>query len=154
MTSVSLSVCIHRAGQLMKARILIADDHPQLPEIEARLLGSDFEVVGKVSNGRALVDEALRLKPDVIVTDISMPVLDGISAADLLKESGNKSRIVFLSVHTDTDFVRKCLSTGAFAYVVKSRIGSELVLAVRHALAGTIFVSHNSNISIARNSGS
>jgi DNA-binding NarL/FixJ family response regulator len=137
----SIWVRIHRAGQLMRARILVADDHPRFPEMETRLLEAEFDVVGKVSNGQALIDEAMRLKPDIIVTDISMPILDGIAAVDRLKESGSKSRIVFLSVHTDTDFVRKCLSTGAFAYVVKSRIGSELVPAVRHALAGIIFVS-------------
>ena len=59
----------HRAGQLMKARILLADDHPRFPEMEERLLEPEFEVVGKVSNGQALFEEAMRLKPDVIVTD-------------------------------------------------------------------------------------
>lgn len=125
----------------MKARILLADDHPRFPEMETRLLEAEFEVVGRVGDGQALVEEAMRLKPDVIVTDISMPILDGIAAVDRLKESGNSSRIVFLSVHTDTDFVRKCLSAGAFGYVVKSRVASELVLAIRHALAGNIFIS-------------
>lgn len=137
----SIWVRIYRAGQLMKARILLADDHPRFPEMEALLLEAEFEVVGKVGNGQALLDEATRLEPDVIVTDISMPVLNGIEAVHRLKELGNKSRIVFLSVHTDTDFVRRCLSTGAFGYVVKSRIASELVPAIRHALAGDIFVS-------------
>ena len=125
----------------MKARILLADDHPRFPEMETRLLEAEFEVVGRVGDGQALVEEAMRLKPDVIVTDISMPILDGIAAVDRLKESGNSSRIVFLSVHTDTDFVRKCLSAGAFGYVVKSRVASELVPAIRHALAGNIFIS-------------
>ena len=125
----------------MKARILLADDHPRFPEIEERLLEAEFEVVGKVNDGQALVDEAMRIEPDVIVTDISMPVLNGVAAILRLKESGDKSRVVFLSVHTDADFVRKCLSTGAFAYVVKSRMASELIPAIRHALAGVIFVS-------------
>jgi DNA-binding NarL/FixJ family response regulator len=125
----------------MKARILLADDHPRFPEMETRLLEAEFEVVGRVGDGQALVEEAMRLKPDVIVTDISMPILDGIAAVDRLKESGNSSRIVFLTVHTDTDFVRKCLSAGAFGYVVKSRVASELVPAIRHALAGNIFIS-------------
>lgn len=134
---------IHRAGQLMKARILLADDHPRFPEMEEGLLEPEFEVVGKVSNGQALLEEALRLKPDVIVTDISMPVLDGIEAVDRLTGSGCASRFVFLTVHTDADFVRRCLSTGAFGYVVKSRIASDLVLAIREALAGNIFVSQH-----------
>ena len=134
---------IHRVGQLMKARILLADDHPRFPEMEERLLEPEFEVVGKVSNGQALLEEALRLKPDVVVTDISMPVLDGIEAVDRLMGSGCASRFVFLTVHSDSDFVRRCLLTGAFGYVVKSRIASELVPAIREALAGNIFISQH-----------
>jgi|SRR5215467_1228876 len=137
----SMWVRIHRVGRLMKARILLADDHPHFPEMEARLLEGEFEIVGKVNDGQLLIEEAMLLKPDVIVTDISMPVLNGIAAVGRLKELGDKSRVVFLSVHTDTDFVRKCLSTGAFAYVAKSRMSSELIPAIRHALTGIIFVS-------------
>jgi DNA-binding NarL/FixJ family response regulator len=133
----------HRTDRLNKVRILLADDHPHFPEIEERFLEPEFEVIGKVCNGQALFDEAMRLKPDVIVTDISMPILNGIEAADRLKESGCNSRIVFLTVHSDADFVRRCLSTGAFGYVAKSRMASELVLAIREALAGGIFVSRH-----------
>src|SRR5215831_12856571 len=125
---------IHRAGQLMRARILLADDHPRFPEMEARLLEPEFEVVGKVGNGQALIEEAIRLKPDLIITDISMPILDGIEAMDRLRELGCTSRIVFLSVHSDADFMNRCLSTGALGYIVKSRIASELVPAIRRAL--------------------
>lgn len=132
---------IGQAGQLMKARILLADDHPRFPEMEERLLEPEFEVIGKVGNGQALFEEALRLKPDIIVTDISMPVLNGIEAVDRLMGSGCESRFIFLTVHTDADFVRRCLLTGAFGYVVKSRIASELVPAIREALAGNIFIS-------------
>jgi DNA-binding NarL/FixJ family response regulator len=132
MTSIWLR--IHRAGQLMRARILLADDHPRFPEMEARLLEPEFEVVGKVGNGQALIEEAVRLKPDLIVTDISMPILNGIEAVDRLKGLGCTSRIVFLSVHSDNDFVSRCLSTGAFGYVTKSKIASELVPAIRRAL--------------------
>src|SRR5215467_7606191 len=130
----SLWLRIHRAGQLMRARILLADDHPRFPEMEARLLEPEFEVVGKVGNGEALIKEAIRLNPDLIITDISMPILNGIEAVDRLKGLGCTSRIVFLSVHSDTDFVSRCLSTGALGYVVKSRITSELVPAIRRVL--------------------
>jgi len=102
--------------------------------MEARLLEPEFEVVGKVGDGKALIEEAIRLKPDIIITDISMPILDGINAVGHLRELGCTSRIVFLSVHSDTDFMNRCFSTGALAYVVKSRIASELVPAVRRAL--------------------
>jgi DNA-binding NarL/FixJ family response regulator len=122
-------------------RILLADDHPHFPEIEERLLETEFEIIGKVGNGQALFEEAMRLRPDVIVTDISMPILNGIEAATRLRESGCDSRIVFLTVHADAEFVRRCLSAGAFGYVAKSRIVSELLPAIHEALAGNIFVS-------------
>jgi DNA-binding NarL/FixJ family response regulator len=122
-------------------RILLADDHPHFPEIEERLLEPEFTIIGKVGNGQALFEEAMRLKADVIVTDISMPILNGIEAATRLKESGCDSRIVFLTVHSDAEFVRRCLSAGAFGYVAKSRILSDLVPAIHEALAGNIFVS-------------
>jgi DNA-binding NarL/FixJ family response regulator len=132
---------IQWASQLNRIRVLLADDHPGFPEIAEHFLEPEFEVVSKVVDGQALVEEAMRLKPDIVVTDISMPILNGIEAADRLKESGSKSRIVFLTVHTDADFIRRCLSTGAFGYVVKSRIATDLVPAIRQALAGHIFVS-------------
>jgi len=128
---------------LSKVRILLADDHPHFPEMEERLLQQEFEVIGKVRDGQALFEEAMRLKPDVIVADISMPILSGIEAADRLKESGCNSRIVFLTVHSDPDFVRRCLSAGAFGYVAKSRIANDLVPAIREAQAGNIFVSRH-----------
>jgi DNA-binding NarL/FixJ family response regulator len=134
---------IHSAGQLKKIRVLLADDHPGFPEVAEHFLEPEFEVVGKVGDGQALIDEAIRLKPDVVVTDISMPILNGIEAADRLKESGSKSRIVFLTVHTDADFIRRCLSAGAFAYVVKSRIATDLVPAIHQVLAGHIFISRD-----------
>jgi len=121
----------------------LADDHPKFPEMTERLLGKQFEVVAKVGNGQAMFDEAMRLKPDVIVSDISMPVLNGVDAAERLKESGWQPRIVFLTVHSDSELIRRCLSTGAFGYVLKYRIATELIPAIREALAGNIFVSQN-----------
>ena len=136
--------CAHsEAGRLSKPTILLADDHPSFPDMVERLLRPKFEVVGKVVDGQSLFETAMKLKPDVIITDISMPVLDGIAAADRLKESGCASRIVFLTVHSDPDFVRACLATGAFGYVVKSRIDTELVTAIRDALAGQFFISQH-----------
>jgi DNA-binding NarL/FixJ family response regulator len=126
---------------LGRARILLADDHPDLLKAVERQLELEFEVVGKVLDGQRLLDEATRLKPDVIVSDISMPLLNGIEAADQLKESGCQSRIVFLTVHSDPDFVRECLAAGALGYVVKSRMIAELVPAIREALTGHIFIS-------------
>ena len=131
------------ADHLGKVRILLADDHPGFPEMAERLLESDFEVVAKVGNGQAMLEAAMRLQPDIIISDISMPILNGIDAADLLKESGCKARIIFMSVHVDSEFIRKCFFTGAFGYVVKSRIATELVPAIHEALGGRIFVSQH-----------
>lgn len=136
-------LCAHMrwAHHLRKVRILLADDHPGFPEMAERLLASDFEVVAKVGNGQAMFEAAMRLQPDIIISDVSMPILNGMDAADLLKESGCKARIIFMSVHVDSEFIRKCFFTGAFGYVVKSRITTELVPAIHEALGGRIFVS-------------
>jgi DNA-binding NarL/FixJ family response regulator len=136
-----LKAHIHQADQLTTIKVLLADDHPGFPGLVASLLESSFEVVGKVVDGRSLFEAAMELQPDVIITDISMPVLNGLEAADLLRKSGSAAKIIFLSVHSDPDFVQAGLSAGASGYVVKPRVGTELVLAIREALAGKIFVS-------------
>jgi CheY-like chemotaxis protein len=132
---------IERAGPLKKVRILLADDHPHFPEFVESLLQTSFEIVGKVGDGEALLEAAANLKPDVIVTDISMPVLNGIEAAEQLRRTGCNARIIFLSVHSDPDFVRTCLATGAFGYITKPRVALDLIPAIREALAGHLFIS-------------
>jgi DNA-binding NarL/FixJ family response regulator len=122
-------------------RLFLADDHRYLLELIRGLLEPTFDVVGAVEDGEALVEAAGKLQPDVIVTDISMPKLNGIEAADRLRESGSSSKIVFLTVHADPDFVQAALKTGALAYVSKSRITTDLLLAIEEALKGRIFVS-------------
>jgi len=126
---------------LNKVKLLLADDHPRFPQPVEHLLPSEFEVVGKVANGRSVFEQTMKLTPDVVITNISMPDLNGIEAADQLKASACKSRIVFLTVHSDFDSVRRCLAAGAHGFVVKSRIGGELLPAIREALAGHVFVS-------------
>lgn len=105
------------------------------------LLASTCEVVGSVPDGQSLLDAARRLKPDVIVTDISMPILGGIEASRKLSASGCTAKIIFLTVHSDADFAEACLANGAVGYVLKSRIITDLIHAVQEALAGRIFVS-------------
>lgn len=128
----------------------MADDHPNFPDMVQSLLEPSFEVIGKVTDGRALLAAAMNLNPDVIVTDISMPVLNGIDAASQLKELGCTSRIVFLTVHSDSDFIRAGLATGAFGFVVKSKLTTDLILAIREAIAGHIFISPHSTRKSAR----
>jgi DNA-binding NarL/FixJ family response regulator len=94
-----------------------------------------------VDNGESLFDAAMRLQPDVIVTDISMPKLSGIEAANQLRESGCFSKVVFLTVHTDADVVRTALETGAFGYVVNTSIATDLMFSIQEAIAGRVFVS-------------
>lgn len=105
------------------------------------LLTSACEVVGQTSDGQELMDAAAQIKPDVIVTDISMPVVNGIDACKQLRIQGCAAKIIFLTAHCDTDFVHICLDAGALGYVVKSRIASDLIRAVQEVLAGRIFVS-------------
>jgi len=128
---------------LDKVKVLLADDHPRFPELVEHFLPPEFEIVGKVANGRSLVEQTMKLTPDIVITDISMPVLNGIEAADQLTALGCKSRIVFLTVHNDSDFVRRCLAAGAYGYVVKSRIAVELLPAIRGALSGHVFISRD-----------
>jgi DNA-binding NarL/FixJ family response regulator len=127
--------------KLRKPQILLADDHPGLVTTVESLLEPSFELVGTVSDGESLFRAAMDLKPEVIITDISMPILNGIDAATKLKESGCTSRIVFLTVHPSSEYVRACLATGAFGYVVKSQMATDLVPAILEALAGRIFIS-------------
>jgi len=124
-----------------RARILLADDHKEIRDRAVRLLEPEFEVVGAVSDGNALVRVYAQLKPDVCIIDISMPYLNGIEAAIKLRENGSEARIVFLTVNEDSDFVRAALKTGALGYVVKSRMATDLCLAINGAIRGHLFVS-------------
>jgi DNA-binding NarL/FixJ family response regulator len=126
---------------LERVRVLLADDHEDFLAVATRLLEPEFDVVSAVGNGQALIEEAARLEPDVLVLDISMPVLNGIEAARHLKAAGCGARIVFLTVHGDFDYVRAALGAGAHGYVIKSRLASDLLPALREALAGRSFLS-------------
>jgi DNA-binding NarL/FixJ family response regulator len=126
---------------MQKTRVLLADDHKGVLDVVEGLLKTDFDVVGCVDDGESLLEAAKRLQPDVIITDISMPKLSGIEAANRLRESGCASKVIFLTVHTDLDVVRIALTTGALGYVVKTSIPTDLPFAIREALAGRTFVS-------------
>ncbi len=119
---------------MRRPRVLLADDHPETAEQLRTLLEPDFDVVAVVKDGRALVSAAARLSPDVIVTDISMPNLDGIDAAALIRRSDPEARIVFVTVHSEPILVQRGLAAGALGYVLKDAAGDELVAAVHAAL--------------------
>lgn len=126
---------------LDRPRVLLADDHNPILERVVSLLHPGFAVVGTVGDGESLVREARRLRPDVIVLDISMPILSGIEAAHELREAGSSARLVFLTVHGQAAFVRACFAEGGLGYVTKSRLGTDLIPAINDALSGRHFVS-------------
>jgi DNA-binding NarL/FixJ family response regulator len=126
---------------LIRPRILLADDHLALLEAEIALLSPYFDVVGTATDGAALVSKAHSLRPDVIVTDISMPVLSGIDAVHKLRESGSTAKFVFLTVHSSREFVEACMGAGALGYVQKYSMKHHLVPAIQAALAGQPYVS-------------
>jgi DNA-binding NarL/FixJ family response regulator len=122
-----------------RARVLIADDHAFVLESLVGLLKDRFEVVAAVTDGRALVDAAIRLRPDVIVTDISMPGLSGIEAFEQLKAAGVEAKVIVLTLHTDTALAAKLLRSGVSGFVIKMRAASELVTAIEQVKAGRIY---------------
>jgi DNA-binding NarL/FixJ family response regulator len=126
---------------LNRPRILLAEDHVRMLQAEIALLSPYFDVVGTVVDGGALVVEARKLRPDVIVTDISMPFLNGIDAVHELRESGSTARFVFLTVHREREFVEACMEAGALGYVHKSCMAHDLVPAIQSALTGQPYVS-------------
>jgi DNA-binding NarL/FixJ family response regulator len=129
------------AGSAQRPRVLLADDHPAMLALTANALAGECCVVGTVSDGRALLAEEERLHPDVIVLDITMPRLDGIEAARQLRRSHRPARLVFLTVHEDADFAQAALDAGGLGYVVKARLASDLLPAIRAALADSRFIS-------------
>lgn len=126
-------------------RVLIADDLETVLEAVVALLQDSFNVVGMASDGRTALAEALKLEPDLVVLDISMPGMTGIEVARELKCRGNTTKIVFLTVHDDSDIIATCLSVGALGYVSKALMDSDLIPAMNEALAGRVFVSRISS---------
>jgi DNA-binding NarL/FixJ family response regulator len=124
-----------------RPRIIVADDHDVMLDTVSALLQPDFEVVGTANNGGDLIREALRLRPDVIVLDITMPVLNGIEAAHKMREAGLTAKLVFLTVHEQSSFVNACFDEGALGYVTKSRLRMDLIPAIRDAISGHHFIS-------------
>ena len=122
---------------MYRPRVLLAEDHAETAERLHKLLRADFDVIASVEDGDALVDAAERLSPDVIVTDIAMPGIDGIAAAVLIRRHDPNARIVFVTVHAESMFVEAGLEAGALGYVLKDSAGDELMAAIRAALGGT-----------------
>ena len=128
----------------------VADDHQALLALTAETLASECLVAGRLGDGCELLAEAERRHPDVIVLDVTMPRLDGIEAARQLQRSQRPARPVFVTVHEDADYARAALDAGGLGYVVKTRLASDLVPALRAALADRPFISPNVQLDEAR----
>jgi DNA-binding NarL/FixJ family response regulator len=126
---------------VIRPRILLADDHRELLEAEIALLLPHFELVGVTTDGISLVLEVQRLNPEVVVVDITMPLMNGIDAVQKLKTSGSTAKFVFLTVNSGQEFVQACQDAGALGYVWKSRMKTHLIPAIYAALKNQTYVS-------------
>jgi DNA-binding NarL/FixJ family response regulator len=126
---------------MKRPRILIADDHRILAEGLRSLLEPEFELIGIVEDGRALLDSVEKLKPDVLVADISMPLLNGIEAVRQIRKTNEDIKVIFLTMHDDVAYAAGALEAGALGYVLKHSAPSELTAAIRSALRGRTYVT-------------
>lgn len=123
------------------AKLLLADDHPLFLDGVRRLVEKHYEVVGTVADGKALIDAAERLKPDIIVTDISMPGMNGLAAAQIIRKSVPTAKFIALSVHADKAYVREAFRAGVRGFVSKGDAASELLTAIKKVLDGRTYVT-------------
>jgi DNA-binding NarL/FixJ family response regulator len=122
-------------------RILLADDHVLVAEGIQKLLEPEYELVGIVADGRSLVAAAAKLQPDIVVVDISLPLLNGLDASQQLKKNHPTLKIIVLTMHSEPNFVTQAFRVGVSGYVLKQSVGSELVQAIREVVKGRTFVS-------------
>lgn len=136
---------------MSKTCVLLADDNKQMLQYVSEFLSADgCEVVGMVSDGQVALDAAMKLRPDVVVLDISMPILNGIQAARCLRQADSGAKIVFLTVEKDPDVCLAALETGALGYVLKPRLGADLISAIKQAQLGRRFVSPGCEREVAK----
>lgn len=126
---------------MKRPRVLLADDHRMFAECLRGLLEPEFDLIDIVEDGRALVESARRLQPDVIVADITMPVLNGLEALQQLRQDGANARVVFLTMQRDISYAQRAMRGGAVGYVLKHSASEELLAAVRNAMAGKTYVT-------------
>ena len=124
-----------------KPRILLADDHALVIEGFRRILEGHYELIGMVEDGRAVLEAAKTLQPDIVILDVSMPLLNGIDAATQLKKICPNAKVIIVTMHADTDYVRSAFEAGASAYVLKRSAVDELEQAIRAVLAGHSYIT-------------
>jgi DNA-binding NarL/FixJ family response regulator len=126
---------------MTRSKVLIADDHNLVAELCKKLLESEFDVVGVVSDGRALVREAEKLRPDVIVVDVGMPILNGLDAGRQVKEMFPAVKLIYLTMNPDPEVTAEAFRRGAAGYLLKTCASSEMVACVREVLRGKTYLS-------------
>lgn len=126
---------------MSKLRILLADDHRIVLEGLKKLLEPEYDVVGMAEDGHGLVKEALRLMPDMIIADISMPSLSGIDAIRQIRKEGLNPKVIFLTMHNDALYAKEVLDMGASGFVLKHSASAELITAVQEVLQGNTHIS-------------
>jgi DNA-binding NarL/FixJ family response regulator len=124
-----------------RTRVLLADDHAIVAEGLATLLKGHFDLVGIVGNGNELIDLARKLRPDVIVADIAMPVLSGLEALRRLKATPSEAKVIFLTMHADPQLATEAFRAGASGYVLKQSAGEELIAAIQEVLQGRTYLT-------------
>jgi DNA-binding NarL/FixJ family response regulator len=128
-------------------RVFLADDQEEMRRTVAQVLEGEFQIVGTAENGAGVLELTPGLSPDVLVLDISMPVVTGIEAALRLRQAGSRVKVIFLTVHEDLDFVEAAMSVGALGYVLKQSLATDLVPAIWKALEGSTFISPSLHMS-------
>ena len=125
----------------VRPRVLLADDHTIVTEGLKSILDPEFELVGTAEDGRALLAAAEKLRPDVIVADITMPRLNGLDAVRALKKTNPRTKVVFLTMHSDPDLATEAFRVGASGYLLKQSAGEELITAIHAVLQGEVYVT-------------
>jgi DNA-binding NarL/FixJ family response regulator len=125
----------------MRPRVLLADDHAIIAEGLARLIGDVADLVGQVNDGLRLVEEARRLGPDIVVTDIAMPGMSGIDAMRQLKAEGSGARFIFLTIHEEARLAAEAMRSGASGYLLKQAAGNELFSAIQAVMSGRTYLT-------------
>src|SRR5262245_45556576 len=126
---------------MSRPKLLLADDHTIVAQALQRLLEGEFDLVGAVGDGHALVEAALRLAPDVILVDISMPVLNGFDAVRQMRKSRVTAKVVFLTMHTDVRLLAEAFRCGGVGYALKQSTGDELIACIRQVLDGQNYIT-------------
>ena len=126
---------------MTRPRVLLADDHTIVTEGLKSILEPEFELVGTVEDGRAMLLAAEELQPDVIIADITMPSLNGLDAVRQLKSKNERAKVVFLTMHSDADLATEAFRAGASGYLLKQSAGEELITAIHTVLKGRVYLT-------------